>query len=200
MPDFSDAAVHKLARDILARPEYAVAAKSPEPTLVQWLRRLLQWVGKLELLHHSAPGLYWMIIALLGLVTIGLLAHVIYVLSVALRQAQEPPAAPTVEPPPDPAAQAAALAANGRYLEAAHRLMIASLRVLAERSVIELRPDRPNRWIRAALGRSSLAKNLAAEIVALIDRTERRWFGDRENDPVIYEQWRSAFKRLSAAA
>jgi hypothetical protein len=92
------------------------------------------------------------------------------------------------------------LAADGRYLEAAHRLMLASFRALAERSVIELRPDRPNRWIRTALLGSSLAEGLALEIGALIEQTERLWFGDRQNDPGVYARWRSTFERLCAQA
>ena len=83
---------------------------------------------------------------------------------------------------PDLAREAESLAASGRYLDAAHRLMLASFRTLAERSVIELRPDRSNRWIRAALRGSTLAENLAAELDALVERTERRWFGDRVRD------------------
>jgi hypothetical protein len=104
---------------------------------------------------------------------------------------------------PDLAREAESLAASGRYLDAAHRLMLASFRTLAER-VIELRPDRSNRWIRAALRGSTLAENLAAEIDALVERTERRWFGDRArdpaNDPEIYARWRSAFEQLSSQA
>jgi hypothetical protein len=76
--------------------------------------------------------------------------------------------------------------------------MLVCFRTLAERSVIELRPDRSNRWIRAALRGSTLAENLAAEIDALVERTERRWFGDRQNDPEIYARWRSTFEQLSS--
>ena len=59
---------------------------------------------------------------------------------------------------PDLAREAESLAASGRYLDAAHRLMLASFRTLAERSLIELRPDRSNRWIRAALRGSTLGR------------------------------------------
>ena len=92
------------------------------------------------------------------------------------------------------------LAASGNFLEAAHNLMIASFRTLAERSVIELRPDRSNRWIRRALRDSQLNGELVGEIDRLVARTERQWFGDRENSPEIYSDWRSAFDQLSRAA
>ena len=91
------------------------------------------------------------------------------------------------------------LAASGRFLEAAHNLMIASFRTLAERSVIDLRPDRSNRWIRRALRDSQLNGNLVGEIDSLVMRTERLWFGDRENTPDIYSQWKAAFDQLSSA-
>ncbi len=99
---------------------------------------------------------------------------------------------------PDLAREAESLAAGGRYLDAAHRLMLASFRTLAERSLIELRPDRSNRWIRSALRGSPLAQGLAVEIDALVERTERRWFGNRAEDPEIYARWRSAYEQLSA--
>jgi hypothetical protein len=105
---------------------------------------------------------------------------------------------------PDLAREADARAASGRYLDAAHRLMLASFRTLAERSLIELRPDRSNSWIREALRGSTLGGSLAGEIDALVERTERRWFGDRTRDrmkdPEIYARWRSAFEQLSSQA
>jgi len=89
------------------------------------------------------------------------------------------------------------LASNGSYLDAAHALMIASFRTLGERSVIELRPDRANRWIRGALRDSNLGRELSLNLENLIDQTERHWFGDRENDPAIYSQWRTAYSELT---
>jgi hypothetical protein len=131
----------------------------------------------------------------------GLIVHLIWTLWVAL-SAPEPPAQRPWEESSrrDLAGEAEALAADGRYLEAAHRLMLASFRALAERSVIELRPDRPNRWIRSALRGSSLAGSLALEVGALIEQTEELWFGNRRNDPAIYARWRCAFERLCARA
>ncbi|MGH7933909.1 MAG: hypothetical protein ACREQN_12200 [Candidatus Binataceae bacterium] len=198
MHDSSDAAVRKLAHDILARPEYAHAA-NPKLVLLAWLRRLFEWSARFDLLRVSVPALYWTIIAVFAIVLFALIAHIIWALRMALRAPRPVSRAIASESAPDLAAEAEALAATGRYLEAAHRLMIASFRALAEQSVIELRPDRSNRWIRGALRGSSLAENLAIEIDGLVERTERRWFGDRANDPDIYLQWRSTFARLSAA-
>ncbi len=166
--------------------------------------RLLSWLldklGQLEILRVKEPVIYWTILAVVALVLAGMTVHLIWTLWVALSAPE--PAAQRWEGSSrrDLAQEADALAADGRYLEAAHRLMLASFRALAERSVIELRPDRPNRWIRTALLRSSLAEGLALEIGALIEQTERLWFGDRRNDPGIYARWRSTFERLCAQA
>lgn len=199
MPDLSDPAVHKLTAEILARPEYGQATGG-DSILVRLLSWLLDKLGQLEILRVKEPVIYWTILAVVALVLAGMTVHLIWTLWVALSAPE--PAAQRWEGSSrrDLAQEAEALAADGRYLEAAHRLMLASFRALAERSVIELRPDRPNRWIRTALLRSSLAEGLALEIGALIEQTERLWFGDRRNDPGIYARWRSTFERLCAQA
>jgi len=199
LPDLSDPAVHKLTAEILARPEYGQATGG-DSILVRLLSWLLDKLGQLEILRVKEPVIYWTILAVVALVLAGMTVHLIWTLWVALSAPE--PAAQRWEGSSrrDLAQEADALAADGRYLEAAHRLMLASFRALAERSVIELRPDRPNRWIRTALLRSSLAEGLALEIGALIEQTERLWFGDRRNDPGIYARWRSTFEWLCAQA
>jgi hypothetical protein len=199
LPDLSDPAVHKLTAEILARPEYA-RATGRDPILVRLLTWLLDKLGKIEVLRVEAPVLYWTIMAVIALVLAGIIAHLIWTLWVALSAPEPATERWEALSRRDLAREAEALAADGRYLEAAHRLMLASFRALAERSVIELRPDLPNRWIRTALLRSSLAESLALEIGALIEQTERLWFGDRQNDPGIYARWRATFERLCAQA
>lgn len=204
----SDAAVRELAGKILARPEYA-GATGAHSKVESWLYRffhwVLQWFSGLEVMRDSSPILYWLIVLAIAAVSVALIAHVTWTIWIAMT-APEPasPGRASSASLPDLAREAEALAASGRYLDAAHRLMLASFRTLAERSVIELRPDRSNRWIRAALRGSALAENLATEIDALVERTERRWFGDRArdrtNDPEIYARWRSAFEQLSSQA
>ena len=198
MADPSDNAVRDLAHKILARSEYDNARVSaPASWLASFLRRLFEWLGKFEMLHVHAPVLYWLVWAALLLIFAVLVTHIVWTISIALR-APEP-----IEPQAsdadarDPRGDAERLAASGSYLEAAHVLMIASFRNLAENAVIELRPDRSNRWIRRALLASKLNSNLAAEIDSLIERTERHWFGDREENPAIYSQWRSAFEAVT---
>ncbi|HLI81213.1 MAG TPA: hypothetical protein VKV03_14595 [Candidatus Binataceae bacterium] len=204
MPDMSDDAVRSLAGKILARPEYAGAVglnAKAESQLLKWLEAILKPISRLEVLRSSSPLLYWMIVIAIAGICGALIAHVTWTIATALRAPE--PSQPSREfggNLPDLEREADSLAASGRYLDAAHRLMLACFRTLAERSVIELRPDRSNRWIRAALRGSALAENLAVEIDTLVERTERRWFGDRQNDPEIYARWRSAFEQLSSQA
>lgn len=202
MVEVSDSAVRDLATKILKRPEYAGAHPYTPPSwLASILRWMFGWLRNLDALHVSAPGLYWLVMVAMFAVFALLVAHIAWTISVAMRMRNpaEPPAAPGSEPR-DPALEAEQLAATARYLEAAHYLMIASFRTLAETSVIDLRPDRPNRWIRMALRDSRLEPALAVRIEGLIERTERHWFGDRDNDPAIYSQWRSAYMELSRPA
>ena len=204
----TDDAVRDLASKILARPEYAGANgihSKAESWLLRLLDRALHWFSGLEVLRESSPLLYWLIVVTVAAVCFGLIAHVTWTIWIAMTA---PPRASATHPAsanlPDLAREAESLAASGRYLDAAHRLMLASFRTLAERSVIELRPDRSNRWIRAALRRSALADSLVGEIDGLLQRTERRWFGDRardgKNDPELYARWRAAFEQLSSQA
>jgi len=200
----SDAAVRELAGKILARPEYAGASgprANAESSFYRFLERILHWFSGMEMLRDTSPILYWMIVIAIAAVCTGLIAHVTWTIWAAMTApAPASPDRASGASSPDLAREAEALAAGGRYLDAAHRLMLASFRTLGERSLIELRPDRSNRWIRAALGSSALGHNLAAEIDTLIERTERRWFGDRSDDPEIYARWRVAFDQLSSRA
>ncbi|HKD65336.1 MAG TPA: hypothetical protein VKB84_00745 [Candidatus Binataceae bacterium] len=196
MPEPSDSAVRELARQILARREYGLVNENPTPAWVDWLRRFLAWI---EILRVNSPGLYWAFIAALSILVLAAIAQIVWSVRAALR-AQAPPAQPlSTDRRADLEGEASQLAGSGRFLEAAHRLMIACFGLLAERSVIELRPDCSNRWIRSALRGSALAEALAIEVGALVERTERRWFGNRDNEPDIYFQWRSVYRRLQSS-
>jgi hypothetical protein len=193
LPDPSDSAIRELARNILARREYGQFNRNTDPAWIDWLRRFITWIG---VLHTNSPALYWALVAVLAIVMLAAVAQIVWSLRAAFR-APGPSARPvSANQAADLAGEAQQLAAAGRFLEAGHRLMIATFGVLAQRSVIELRPEYPNRWIRTALRASTLAQALAIEIGALVEQTERRWFGDRENEPDIYFHWRSVYQRL----
>jgi hypothetical protein len=199
LPDLSDPRVIELTQQILARPEYAGAKSQFAPDSI--IQKILNWLTNWDGLHSSSPVLYWTVVVLCGFAMLALIAHIVWTISIAMR-APAPEAHTTItgSPARDLAAEAAALAAGGRYLDAAHHMMIASFRALGERAVIELRPDRSNRWIRAALRDSRLGADLTSELDRLVAETEHRWFGARENDAAIYSAWRTAFERVSTAA
>jgi hypothetical protein len=193
LPDPSAAAIRELARNILARREFALIDDSPAPRWLKWLDHFLSWMGVLRV--HS-PVLYWAMLAGMSFAFLAMIAQIVWSLRAALRAHPRPPQPFSPEQPPDLAGEARQLAAAGHFLEAGHRLMIATFGLLARRSVIELRPDRSNRWIRAALPGSTLTEAVAIEIGALMEQTERRWFGRRENEPDIYDRWLSVYQRL----
>jgi hypothetical protein len=193
-------AVRKLAAEILSRREFEAAKPSSFQTAFQkWLDWFVSLVQRLQLIHDTSPVLYWTIMAAMLLLVAAIVTHIVLTIRLATRVAEPRAKISAHQAPPDLAARAESLAAAGRYLEAAHWLMIASFRALGERSVIELRPDRSNAWIRAALGKSQLPGGLAVEIAGLVARTEVKWFGERADEPEIYSQWKSAFERLRAA-
>ncbi|HYB90978.1 MAG TPA: hypothetical protein VEC38_08030 [Candidatus Binataceae bacterium] len=200
MAEISDDRIRVLAREILARPEFAAAHPSAvESWLVSLIDRLLDWISGFGSLRISAPVLFWVIFGALVVIFVFMVAQIVWSISAAMRAPEPRADYDSSGPAGDPAAEAAQQAAAGNFLEAAHCLMIASFRTLAERSVIDLRPDRSNLWIRRALRDSKLNGELVRELDRLIARTERYWFGDRENSPVIYSQWRSVFDQLSRA-
>jgi hypothetical protein len=173
LPDLSDPAVRKLTAEILARPEFSSAAPTPL-FWVEWLHKLSQWLEKLQLLRDSAPLLYWLVVGVAVLVSVGLVAHIIW----SVRTAMSTPDSSArgrsiVRSAPDLAREADALAASGNYLEAGHRLMIASFHALADHSIIDLRPDRSNQWIRSAVRKSPLPGGLADELDRLVVHSER---------------------------
>jgi hypothetical protein len=201
LADLSDPAIRKLASEILSRREFQLADRLDiQGVLGKWLATLLSWISRLQVLHAKSPLLYWVMLVGLTIVAVALMTHIVLAVRAALRVPEPPAAARRREAAPDLVARAESLAGAGRHLEAAHWLMIASFQALAEGAVIELRPDRSNAWIRAALMESTLPRGLSAEIASLVTRTEQRWFGDRADRPEIYLQWRSAFERLRASS
>ena len=193
LPDPSPSAIRELARNILARREFGQVNQNQEPAWINWLRRFLAWIGVLQ---TNSPALYWALIAALSIIVLAAILQIVWSLRAAFR-APAPSARPAVaDQAADLAGEAQQLAAGGRFLEAGHRLMIATFGILVQRSVIELRPECSNRWIRAALSASTLAQTLVIEIGALVEQTERRWFGDRENEADLYFHWRSVYQRL----
>ena len=196
----SDEQVRALAAEILARKDYASWRFDAEAWqgVIDWLAGFTRW---LEGLRVDAPGLYWLLIAGLLATALGLLAHVVWTVSLALRAT--PPVRPgerAAAEGPGLLARAEALARDGRYLAAAQQLERATLELLLQERVIELARSEPNRVLRRRLGEAPLPEGQRRELVGLIDRLERRLFRDRTEDPGLYASWQVLYRRLRRAA
>jgi hypothetical protein len=197
-------AVRALAGEILQRPEYA-AARAPEDffnylrVLLEALEWILELLDRFNALRFSAPGLFWLILGVMLGVLVLLVAHMSWAISRALRDSGglekvgEPPT------PLDFSSDARRLAADGCYLEAAHRLLLATLQHLARGGLIELRPEDTNRRLRTRLEEARLPGALRRELATLMGETERLWFRDRRDDRDLYDRWSTAYSNLQEA-
>jgi hypothetical protein len=188
LPD--DAAIRALAADILRRSEYA------QSRATDWLRHVLEWLARLA---NDHPPLYWTSFGALLLVGIVLLVHLTIAIRSALWVAPRPEAARGDASATSFVADADALAAGGRFLEAARRMQLAVIELLLRRRVVTLARSDPNRTLRARLREATLPAAERGELIALIDRVERSWFRDGAADRALYDAWRRAHERLLGA-
>jgi hypothetical protein len=184
----ADARVRALADEILAREHYAKYRWTPD---FLWL---VGWIGWLRETHFV---LYIALVAALSLLTVALLWHLATALERAMRRPDGAGRAPSASDRPRWAEEAAALAATGRYLEAAHRLQLGTIDVLVRAGVLDLSRYEPNRVLRRRLDRADLPAADRVEIVALLGRFERAWFRDRTDDPSLYDAWRDMHRRVT---
>lgn len=193
-----DTAARDLAREILARPEYAQYRAQTD----DWLHKILAWLAHLfELLpalYYTAPLLYCaLLLGLIVLVSL-VLVHMVRSVRLALRSPDPPPTA-AGRFDRDFAAEARVLAAEGQDLEASHRLLLGCLVQAARAGVIELKPDDGNHAVCDKLRRSQLPSDLSARLVALIEETDAIWFGGRPERPQLYTDWSATYAQLRAA-
>ena len=192
----SDEEVRAFAGEILARDEFA-RWRSPGQ---EWIVAISEWVGDftswMDRIYVGSPTLYWLILGGLAALALLLLAHIVWSVRSALAAPQELPQRPRIPEPVPVAKQAEALARDGRFLEAAHRLLLASIQLLVERGTIELSRHDANRTLRERLAASSLSSEQRSEFLRLLDELETRWFRDRISDPHLYRSWGSFHARL----
>lgn len=198
----SDAQIRELAAQILSRPEYAdwhAATASRLEELVReighWFQRWMSFTADLAL-HR--PVLYWLLLGGLLLVIVLLLAHVIWSIRAALGARVPEGEKREAEVSSDFAGEADRLAASGRFLEAAHRLQLASIDLLLQRRVLELSRSDPNRTLRQRLRRAALPETERQVLLDLLRRLEQQWFRDRRDDRDLYDAWRALHLRLDA--
>jgi hypothetical protein len=198
----SDAQVQEAAAEVLRRAPYA-HWRAMEAQ-VAWLEPLLEWLHGLDSwlfdLSVNAPLFYWLLIGGALLTAALLFAHVVWSVRVALSMPATVAAPPAMQGATSLAAGAEALAAEGRYLDAAHRLQLATIDLLLRRRVIELTRSEPNPVLRERLRVAPLPDGERRTLLALVDRLEASWFRDRTNDATLYGDWRTLYRQLCGAA
>lgn len=204
MPDpsaaTSDEHVRLLAREILEREPYR-AFRAESFDMASWLRAafgsFLTFIGDL---YEDNPALYWLLVLSLGALCAGLLTHVVWTLLGAFRAPPESQAEQAARVDLDFAGEAQALAERGLHLEAAHRLLLSSLRQLARRRYIPLHPEDGNGAVCRQLATSKLPAALKTQLIALIVQTEHAWYGQLRTShdaPELYRRWQAAHTALS---
>jgi hypothetical protein len=96
--------------------------------------------------------------------------------------------------------EAMALARRGQYLEAAHRVQLATLALLIESDCLELARSDPNRTLRRRVRESVLPMRERGELIALVDRLEALWFDTPREDRSLFEDWISLDERIVSIA
>jgi hypothetical protein len=92
--------------------------------------------------------------------------------------------------------KAKALAREGHYLEAAHRVQLATLAMLIDFDWLELARSDPNRTLRRRVEDSALPESERRKLIALVDRLESLWFNEPREDRELFEEWIALDERL----
>ncbi len=92
--------------------------------------------------------------------------------------------------------EAGALARTGQYLEAAHRVQLATLALLIEFDWLELARSEPNRTLRDRVKQSALPKREGHRLIELVDRLEALWFDEPRDDRLLFEDWVSLDEQI----
>lgn len=193
-----DEGARRLAAEILQRTEFSGSRNALEAwerirEWLHWFDWLLGWGS----LSTTNPLLFYAILAVLVAIAAALILHIVWSIRAAMMQA-----VPTASRASTPAEtrfdeEAAALATQGRFLEAAHRLQLGVLDLLLRGRRLELSRSEPNRVLRRRLSEARLGEGERRDLLRLLDRFETRWFRDREEDPGLYEDWRGLYLRLA---
>jgi hypothetical protein len=184
---------HALLRDHSLQFDFPDAG--PAPTRPAWLIRLIEFLGA----HAEAFRILgWVVVAALVL-TVGFYL-VRWLVRRGLSGAEY--AGPRPLPAWQPSAQQArlmiadadALAAEGRFAEAVHLLLLVCIQEIAERSPGRLAPALTSREIARLPTLSPMAQQIFFEIALVV---ERSIFGARPLGASDYDQCRTAFERFT---
>ena len=199
LAQISDLAVRERAAEILTRADYARYRAMPAELLRELLELFASWMAWLAELQERAPVLYFTL--LLGMLALAalLLTHVIWSLRAALRM-PDPVENVVTRSERDFVAEARALATGGDFLEASHRLLLASLAHAGRSRLVELKPNDGNRAVCQKLRNAALAPDLRQRWIELIGRTDALWFGTRAQNAELYAAWCAVYAQLTGSA
>lgn len=108
-------------------------------------------------------------------------------------EAKDEQLAAVVERPRDDADE---LAAQERYADAIHTLLLRTLHELANQRLVRVTPSMTSREI---LGKVALVGDAREALAGLIVAVEQTWFGDDVPGPSDYQRCRAQFDRFAAA-
>ncbi|MGE5722219.1 MAG: DUF4129 domain-containing protein [Sphingomonadales bacterium] len=207
------AAAHK-ALTAASSVQFDMPPAPPPPQTPAWLRaflewlehalkpvgRLFRWIGSFLPDAPYARILFWTVIALAAAALLGLvyqrLRHGEWRLPrrrsrfAAEAEAEEASRAPEAAPAQAWLEEADALAAQGRFAEAAHHLLFRSVEDIARRRPSLVRPALTSRELASASAVPPTARELFARIAALV---ERSLFGGRAVDAGDWTSARAAY-------
>jgi len=197
--DLGDEQIRTLAAEILSRDEYFRPGIAEEAWRAV-LARILGFFDFLEALRISSPLLFWMILAVLLLTALVLLAHVVWTMRLALRMPGPKSREPARPSAPDFLEQAASLAREERFLEAARRVELGTLELLLRRRVIELSRSDPGSELREQVRGSALPEAERSSLISLQRRLEAGLFREHAAERSLYEAWLDLHRRLESVA
>ena len=199
----SDEEIRRLAGELLSGEAYARYRIDEEAwraffeRLARGLDTLLLWFDGLRI---ESPLLYASALIALALVAVLLLAHVAWSIRAALRAGEPDDRRAAALPRRDLVEEAAHLASEGRFLDAARRLEHACLDELMAQGAIELARGDANRVLRRRLNDAPLPEPRRRELLGLLDRLESRLFRDPVEDAELYLGWRRLHAHLQGGA
>jgi len=168
----------------------------------QGIRTILHWIGEVlglfGVLGDVGEGVGWVAVCVLAAAVIVLGWN--WQVRKARRRTSEADLRMPGRNHADAIRDAGALARSGRYLEAAHRVQLATLALLIEFDWLELARSDPNRTLRSRVRESALPMRERGELIALVDRLEALWFDAPREDRSLFEDWLSLDGRIASIA
>ena len=193
--EFARAHARLLADDDI---QFDLAVAEPLPEAPEWLKALARWLREYSWLFEY---LFWGVV---GLLVLGLLAFILMRLSGTKwpwrRKRNDGEEAEEWRPAEAPARallrEADALAADGRFSEAAHLLLFRSIEEIESRRPKLVRPALTSRDIAGAEAIPGGPRGAFASIVATV---ERSLFGGRALAEQDWRQCRAAYEQFAFA-